>query len=251
MYGPDTQKALQRISDYGKPPQTFLDPFLNRRVRPIWYNMLDLSYLDIHTVPPLPDEVSYLLLNHTKICEITKLPPYLTCISLNDTPLERITCPLPPTLIDLRIYNTNIRKLPSPLPRFLIGLHCFNTPLDSLPSLPNYLMELDCGSTNIEHLNLPPNLERLNCDNSQLSSIKEFPKSLKAINLYNTRVTTLPDLPDKVDALCLHSCLRLRPKLQPNDTIGSYMKRLARHNRMQQRRLDRLLNSTQHLSTAV
>lgn len=178
------------------------------------------------------------------------MPPHLVSLSLSDSPLERISCPLPKTLMELRVYNTSIRKLPRLSP-CLLFLHFYNTPLDTLPALPTYLLEIDCGLTQITELVLPPNLERLNCDNSQLNNITNFPQTLKAINLYKTRIASLPDLSSEVDALIIDGCLRLRPKLQTGDTIQPYAKLLALHNKIQIRRLVGLLDHTRHLSTPV
>ncbi len=145
MYGPDTDKLLQKMED-------------------ILLGELNVSNLNITSLPELPSRIVHLFCGNTNI---TRLPE------------------LPSELLSLSCSHTNITSLPE-LPSDLRVLDCSNTSITSLPELPSRLVQLFCGNTNITSLpELPSTLEGLYCDITHLTSLPELPSSLIALYCNN------------------------------------------------------------------
>jgi hypothetical protein len=88
-YGPDTDKLIKRIEES------------------LTSGILDISRLNIHSLPPLPNAIKHIYCGFT---QLTSLPP------------------LPDGLQILWCYNTLLKSLP-PLPAGLQVLNCYNTQL--------------------------------------------------------------------------------------------------------------------------
>jgi len=95
-YGPDTAKALARI-------QTWI-------ARGDTADTLDLRGLDIHTVPPLPEDLRHFYCGNGPLASIPALPP---------------------SLISLTIWACDVAFLPT-LPPNLNVIHCENIPLKEI-----------------------------------------------------------------------------------------------------------------------
>lgn len=106
-YGPDTGKLLRRI-------KMSKDGYL------------DVSELNITSLPTLPSGLHYLVCENTPLTSLPKLPRSLRGLYCNNTPL------------------TSLPELPSTLKR----LFCNNTLLTTLPELPD-LEALSCDNTRI------------------------------------------------------------------------------------------------------
>jgi hypothetical protein len=104
-YGPDTEELLRRMANI---PENCL---------------LDVSGLNITSLPELPRRIKTLWCNNTHITELPTLPP---------------------RLVSLHCYNTPLTNLPT-LPKSLFILCCFNTRLTSLPELP-FNLRLSCDT---------------------------------------------------------------------------------------------------------
>ncbi len=149
-HGPDTHIALQRVKEWIKKGDSSAS--------------LNLSYLNITSLPPLPNSLQYLHCNGT---QISYLPP------------------LPDSLQFLNCSYTQISSLP-PLPNSLQYLFCSNIQITSLPSLPNSLQHLFCSNTQITSLPpLPDTLRQLNCPYTQITSLPPLPDSLQYLYFYN------------------------------------------------------------------
>jgi len=131
---------------------------------------LDVSYLRIISLPPLPAGLRVLTCNFTDIVEFPRLPDSL----------EELHC----------MNNRNLRSLPE-LPDRLLFLICDHNPqLRRLPTLPRWLRHLMVHDTGLEVLpEIPKFLECLMCYNTQIREIPPLPK-----NLYNFSCAICPNL---------------------------------------------------------
>jgi hypothetical protein len=169
-YGPDTEELMRCIESST--------------------DELDINYLDIYSLPSLPNTLKVLICNNTHITELPTLSDYL----------EELNC-----------YNTLITSLPN-LPNELQELYCNNNQIISLPSLPNSLRILYCNYTKITKLPiLPNNLEELYCDNNIITEIPLLPTNLHVLDCTNTKIIYLPPIPDNIIGLyCYNTCLLQR-----------------------------------------
>ena len=137
------------ISPFNKPrygPGPEADNSKLRRIFNSHSNYIDVSNLNIKSLPPLPEGLLELDCHSTKITELPELP----------MTLKKLAC-----------YNTRITSLP-PLPNTLEQLWCQTTHLTSLPPLPDGLRELTCYN-NVQITSLPPlpeGLQELKCHNN-------------------------------------------------------------------------------------
>lgn len=125
-YGPDTEELLRRLE--------------NCDVE------LDVSTLNLTSLPSLPSKVKFLNCRRTPL---TSLPE------------------LPPNLCALNCRKTNLTRLPS-LPSTVYILNCSDTQITELPPLPKSLIFLDCANTKIQLLPYAPCLQILNVDDTPL-----------------------------------------------------------------------------------
>ena len=144
-YGPDTEELLRRIA----------------ACKDKWYEFgksttLNVSFLQIRSLPPLPRYLEFL------ICY--------------ETPLEELP-DLPEGLLTLQCDMTQLRRLPK-LPVCLKTLICSNIrTLQELPALPQGLEVLECCLTGIGELPpLPSSLKTLYCNFTQITDLPDLPK---------------------------------------------------------------------------
>jgi Leucine-rich repeat (LRR) protein len=155
-HGPDTPKLLRRIAEIQK-------------------DKLDVSFLNITSLPPLPSTLRILNCSNTKI---TELPP------------------LPSTLKELDCSNNLIKKLPKVLP-MLEHLICADMQITEMPPLPSTLRSLHCCCC-MKITELPPlpsTLEYLCCVSMPIKELPELPSSLKMFFCGKTllEINKLPD----------------------------------------------------------
>jgi Leucine-rich repeat (LRR) protein len=117
-HGPDTPILLERIA------KCIADNLVN----------LDLSYLNITSLPPLPEHVRELNCHNTNITFLPDLPERLVILSCARTCLTSLPA-LPVSLAMLTCARTPITSLPE-LPKHLTALWCESTLLTTLPELP-------------------------------------------------------------------------------------------------------------------
>jgi hypothetical protein len=140
-HGPDTEILLLRMS-------VVRDGCLN------------LTRLDITSLPELPSHLEYLWCNNTQLTSLPLLPSGLKFLHCEDTPI-RILPELPSGLTHLYCRNTNLTELPT-LPHTLWVLSCKNTTLHKIPMIPKSVYWLECSYV-------------------QLMSLPEFPTSLTSL----------------------------------------------------------------------
>lgn len=126
--------------------------------------VLDVSNMELHFLPDLPDSIRELRCSHNSL---TSLPP------------------LPASLHILRCANNSLTSLPE-LPDSLVILCCDQNKLVSLPNLPDSLLELDCSMNDIHTLQkLPTSLTELYCEWNQLTTLPNLPKPLTKLYCYD------------------------------------------------------------------
>lgn len=144
-HGPDTEALMRRV---------------NRAT-----TNLDVTYMDITSLPQLPRTLKTI---HCYGTNITSLPP------------------LPAGLKKLFCSYTQITSLPQ-LPAGLEVLECSDTPLTSLPELPAGLQKLDCSKNRLTSLpELPAGLKELKCYDTQIRILPELPEGLEVLYVWDT-----------------------------------------------------------------
>lgn len=117
-HGPDTPLLLQRFAECIADNVT----------------TLNLSFLDITSMPPLPEHILALHCRNTNLTVLPYLPEGLVVLYCYNTPLTSLPT-LPDTLMNLNCSHTRITSLPK-LPKHLMTLWCNNTLLTTVPELP-------------------------------------------------------------------------------------------------------------------
>ncbi len=162
-HGPDTEELLRRIANSSN-------------------GMLNVSGLNITSLPELPPDLKILWCNNTHITSLPSFPPGF----------EAVNC-----------SNTQVTTIP-PLPPGFEGLSCCNTPITTLPEP------------------LPPNLDELYIEGTQISVLPELPPKLQYLNIQDTPIQILPDLPDSLRRLLCYRNSQLILKKDVNEKLAQY-----------------------------
>ncbi len=183
--------------------------------------VLDLQFLNLSELPPIPQNCHYLNCSHNRL---TKLPEF-------------------PDIIKLRCSYNKLTSLP-PLPKCKV-LYCQANGLSKLPELPK-CSDLWCSDNQLEELPDLPNCTDLWCDINKLTSLPELPlchdlqchnnelKKLpnctykKLLCSYN-QLEALPELPQCILLECSHNKLTYLPDLPKVESIlceSNYIKYL-------------------------
>lgn len=117
-HGPSTPTLLQRIADCIEDNIT----------------TLNISFLDITSLPPLPAHIYCLNCHNTNLTVLPYLPEGLVILNCGYSKLTSLPA-LPDTLKTLVCAHTLITSLPR-LPKYLTTLWCNDTPLTTLLELP-------------------------------------------------------------------------------------------------------------------
>lgn len=142
-HGPDTAELLRRMHECLKE--------------------LDVSYLNIHSLPELPSGLQKLYCCRTQLTSLPRLPDSLTELICDNTRLTLLP-ELPKKLRLLICSHNQITSLPT-LPDSLRRLSCHHTPITELPRLPAGLISLGIQKTRVTELpELPVGLKELYCD---------------------------------------------------------------------------------------
>ncbi len=210
-HGPDTEKALQKIQEWVERGKS--------------YETLFLIYLNISSLPPLPNNLISLNLRGSNITYLNNLPSSLKQLICTETLISSLEN-LPPSLKKLHIDNTQISLLPE-LPLSLTELACSGLSLTSLPNLPPNLKYLYISSTQISVLpELPNTLITLECGNSLLHSLPNIPNNLHYIRCSGTNISEFPDFPDSLKVLICDECPNLFIQKKKDEAPQQFQKRL-------------------------
>jgi E3 ubiquitin-protein ligase SlrP len=185
--------------------------------------VLDLSYLGLRELPPLPDRLIELNCgwNATLSTLPTKLPENLRLLNCSHSRLTRLPDTLPSDLEKLVCHNNLLTHLPETLPASLVSLDCEFNRLTCLPEiLPADLEILKCSENRLTCLpeTLPEKLRVLYCYENQLNALPNvLPVKLRSLMCYNNPLGRLPErLPDNLHLLnCSSTLLRELPSVKP------------------------------------
>jgi Leucine-rich repeat (LRR) protein len=161
-HGPDTAELLHRFAN-------------------IDGDRLDISMLNITSIPELPSTITRFSCYRTRISVLPELPSGLQFLSCGNTPLTSLP-ELPSDLRSLYCSKTEIRTLPE-LPPNIRSLLIYTTPISVLPQLPSKLEIFSCSNTAITVLpELPPGLRYLKCSGSPLILKRKNGESIQDYN---------------------------------------------------------------------
>ena len=119
------------------------------------------------------------------------------------TAIETYLNSLSEDISELNVNNKGIKSLPN-LTRFknLEVLDCDNNQLTSLPTLPQNIEKLYCYNNKLTSLpTLPQNLKVLICFHNQLTSLPTLPQKLETLYCSSNKLNLLPTLPQKLETL--------------------------------------------------
>lgn len=130
--------------------------------------------------------------DYDKAREILKNGPYSTELTFDNIKISSIPGSLPYNLRILNISNTNITKIPK-LPDCVEVLICRQSfDLEEIRNLPSYLRILDCGRSVVRFIgDLPPYLDQLICDNTNIQDLPKLPYGLRHLDCTNCNVGSL------------------------------------------------------------
>ena len=131
LYGPDTEELLRRIATMEN-------------------GVLNVSNLQIHSLPELPAGLKQLYCGETQISALPELPTGLTHLHCGRTQIT-VLPELPTTLVDLGCSFTSIKTLPE-LPKTLRHLSISHTQISELPELPEGVNTLYIGNTPLQQI---------------------------------------------------------------------------------------------------
>ena len=111
--------------------------------------LLDLSSLQLDTLPKLPEDLQALDCTKNNLIVIHNLPKDLKQLFCDDNDINELPLRLPSDLDILTCNTNNLTELPD-LPKRLSHLECNHNNLTTLSMLPDTLIELEC-----KHNDLP------------------------------------------------------------------------------------------------
>lgn len=149
---------------------------------------LNLSYLNLTELPPLPSKLRRLKCDSNLLISLKGLP----------TGLLELECSCNDTL-------TSIDDIPDTIKHISIISCASLATINRLPSSLNSLcMDYMGGLLHIAYF--PPKLEYLSISETPLETIPLFPESLRYAALEYTHINTLPPLPKCLETLITNSC---------------------------------------------
>jgi hypothetical protein len=184
QYGPDTPALYRELNKFEKDKR----------------RELTIMYLNIHSLPPLPEGLEKLYCAGNQLTSLPPLPDTLTELSCEQNQLTSLP-PLPDGLKILSCGDNQLTSLPS-LPDRLKILYCDDNQLTSLPELPDTLEHLVCHTNQLTSLpQLPDGLKGLQCAHNQLTSLLPLPEGLNHLSCGRNQLTSLPELPEELTYL--------------------------------------------------
>jgi Leucine-rich repeat (LRR) protein len=134
--------------------------------------------------------------------QIPELPDSLERLHVSGDGIREITIPrLPNSLRILSIQFGTLDEL-FELPPILETLICNHSNLRKLPALPKTLKVLNIENNNLRELpELPDTLEKLLVGNNSLENLSHFPNSIITVDVSDNYLKQIPALPPKLEAL--------------------------------------------------
>ena len=213
IYGPDTSPEIQYILDW----ITF-----NNVSEP-----LNLKRFNLHTIPPLPDTVTKLVLGNEYLVNIPLMPYNLQDLRCNLAPNLRRIPPFPPSVIHVNVAWTQITELTF-CGLNLKSLNASATKLRKVPYLFTGIEELRVSGSDVKILPcavLPATLKILDISGTGVRRLPKLNKRLNLLNISNTKIVLLPELPFTIRELSVYACNYLAVKRLTDESIQDYGER--------------------------
>ncbi len=135
---------------------------------------LDLSDLQLETLPELPNKVCILYCFNNKLTSLSISLPNLKELYCWNNELTSIDT-LPDSLEVLQLSNNKLTSLNN-LPLTLNKLYCYDNMINQLDLSTNInLQKLFCWNNQLTCLTLPISLEVLYCNDNKITSLSELP----------------------------------------------------------------------------
>lgn len=163
---------------------------------------VDLSNLNLTTLPMLPTHLTILDLSKNKLSELPTLPAGLKVLNLFNNKLLSLPT-LPSALQELNAEMNRLVELPT-LPVNLEVLNIQQNQVQELPVLHEKLQELKVSGNRLTALPaLPPYLRELHANRNQLESVPNLSglQYLVDVSLKNNALRSLPPLPVSLKSL--------------------------------------------------
>ena len=187
-------------------------------ILPSGLNNLDCRQNQIASIPSLPPSLLDFLCSFNQLTALPALPPNLMRLNCSVNQLTGTLPPLPNLLLYLEVYSNNLNALPA-LPQSLKELSCsFNPALTALPAiLPPNLEKLSCEDDSLTVLpSLPPTLRDFRCSQNPLTQLPQLPDSLRHLNCSYCILDSLPAFPAFIETIyCTANQLTALPALPP------------------------------------
>jgi len=207
-YGPDTYQARVLIQFW----------IVNDKTD----EHLDLGALHIHTMPPLPDELTHIICCNEYIVYIGALPARLKILILTHSSNVRRLPKLPECLEVLDIAGTLIQRLPN-IPCGLKILDAAGSCLTRLGQLYSGIHHVNVSRTHINRVVglLPDTLRVLNISGTNICSLPNLPRRLEILDAVRTPLKILPEFPFSLRIIHVNGCKELLvQRAVVNDEFG-------------------------------
>ena len=169
---------------------------------------LNLSNMNLTTLPPLPENLRELRCSYNRLVALPVLPA---------------------SLLLLECAHNELTSLPR-LPSFLHTLLCYENRLGSLPVLPDSLLTLNCSGNEVTEITqLPPHLNWFACNDNRLTSVCWIPDSVQSLDLGSNQLKVLPNFPKNLFVLDVsHNLCSDFPAFAPS--FGNSLLSVSAHN---------------------
>jgi Leucine-rich repeat (LRR) protein len=160
------------------------------------HRRVNLSHRALDSVPPLPRDITSLILSHNPIRDWSNLPAGLTTLHVDDVGMMSLPPNLPNGLVELNASNNVLGDTPLVLPPGLKRLNIGRNGLTALPVLPDGLESLLAYRNHLQQLpdGLPAGLLDLDVSSNDLTVLPlHLPSGLKSLRARHNRLSRLPD----------------------------------------------------------
>ena len=191
-YGPDTHKVRLYLKGFNT------------------NDCLNLTMYNIHTLVPLPDGFTQLIIGNHHLVYISKdaIPDSLTSFTCRNSPNLRRLPDMPSGLKKLAVTHVPITKIPK-LPIGLETIHASCTDITELPPLYAGIINITVPGSKLKKLpfkHMPSTLKVLDIAGTNVKVLHSLGRGLTHLNISNTKIKVLPPLPYGLLNLFVANC---------------------------------------------
>ncbi|HAW0896849.1 TPA: leucine-rich repeat domain-containing protein [Escherichia coli] len=164
---------------------------------------LDLSNLQLSSLPPLPEWIEKLSVSNNKL---TKIQVPVLCKKLSASFNKLTVFPeVPDNIIQISVTNNKISYIdsfPSKAEIILIG-HNY---LSEIPAIPDATMVFDCSYNNIKKIHyFPENLESVSIGHNRIQALPKLGRKLKKLSAEDNPIIEKFIIPSTLEKISLDS----------------------------------------------